>query len=245
MDKLMEKLRKDAEGIANTTAHFMLLAEKYASAGDLTGAKACLLLLCENCDNYEESLAWNELTDKWQQYRYIVEGLVPPSVRFCSAAPCQPDRCSMQIPEIFALPEAEMLTALSEHLDERSAGGEDLTQLNHWEQVVFYADQLCAEVNSGGFDSYLYYYGLHFEKAYEALQTIAAENTLRILDAVREKFPRKRIPKKEESLQNAMDKLQDKGIDFEAEDDRFYETGEKELLERLLIYCKENRARFR
>ena len=245
MEKLLAQLRKDAKDIANTTAHFMALAESYMAAENTEAARACLLLLCENCDNYEESIEWNGLTEQWQQYRCLVENLVPPSVKTLSAKPCLPAECRMQIADILSLPDDDLLSALSEHLGELNGNGDALNALNKWERTVYYADELCVEVNSGGFDSYLYYHGTHFEKAYAALESISAFGMLPILDAVRSKFPKNRIPKSESALQNAMDVLAENGIDFEAEDESYYSSGEKELLMCLLSCVKENARHFR
>lgn len=241
----MECLRREAEGIANTTAHFMNLVEKYIVEEDIEAARACLVLLCELCDNYEESIEFNELTEKWQKYRYLVEGLVKRSVKFNSITPCLPTECTMQIKDILSLPDDNLLCALSEHLGELSGEGDSLASLNKWECIVYYVDELCAEVNSGGFKGYLYYHGLHFENAYNALESINALGVLQILNAIREKFPKKRIPQNEESLQNTIDFMEEKGIDFEAEEERFYSTGEKELIKCLLTYIKENDKFFR
>ena len=71
MEKLMKQLRKEACGIVNTTAHYMKLAENYMAEENITAASACLLLLCENCDNYEESIEWNGLTKQWHRYRHL------------------------------------------------------------------------------------------------------------------------------------------------------------------------------
>ncbi len=245
MEKILEQLRKEARGIVNTTAHFMKLAENYMSEENIEAARACLLLLCENCDNYEESIEYNGLTEQWQQYRYLVADLVPPSIKSMSAAPLSPADCTMQITDILSLPDDEILSALSEHLGELSGNGDELNALNKWERTVYYVDELCVEVNSGGFDSYLYYHGTHFEKAYTALERISAFEVLQILDTIRSKFPKSRIPKNEDALQNAMDVLEEKGINFDSEDEHFYSAGEKELLKCLLSYVKENKQRLR
>ncbi|MBQ8769056.1 MAG: DUF4375 domain-containing protein [Oscillospiraceae bacterium] len=245
MEKILEQLRSDAHGVANTTAHFMELAKKYIAEDNLEAAKACLLLLCDNCDNYEQSIEWNGLTETWQRYRYLVKDLVAPSVSTLSAEPLFPAECSMQIGDILSLPDDQLISALSEHLGELSGSGNELNCLNKWERTVYYIDELCSEVNSGGFDSYLYYHGTHFEKAYAALQSICANGVLSILDAVRSKFPKGRIPKSEDALQNTMDTLEENGIDFESEDAYFYSSGEKELLKSLLAYVTENKTHFR
>ena len=245
MDQLLEQLRKEAAGISNTTAHFMALAENYMKEGNTEGARAALILLCRRCDNYEESIEWNGLTDKWKQYRHLVEGLVPPSVNFRGAAARSPEECSMGIEGIFAMPEEDLLSALSLHLQELSGNGKRLSQLNRWERIAYFADELCMEVNSGGFDSYLYYHGDHFEKAYDAMESLQAHQVIKILDSIRAKFPRGRIPKNKDRLQDALDAMEETGIDFEAEDALFYTSGEKELLSHLLLYVKENQKHFR
>ena len=235
MEKLSEQLRKEARGVVNTTAHYMKLAENYMTEDNVDAARACLLLLCESCDNYEDSIEWNGLTEQLQRYRYLVSDYLPPS----------PAQRTMQIADILALPDEEILSALSDHLDELIGNGDAHGALNKWERTAYYIDELCIEVNSGGFDSYLYYHGTHFEKAYTALKDIAALKTLLILDNVRDKFPKCRVPVKENALQKAMDSLAEKGVDFDREDERFYTVGEKELLNCLLSYVKDNKQHFR
>lgn len=245
MEQELERLEREAFGVANTTAHFMGLAEAYLAKGETESARACLILLCRRCSNYEESLEWNGLTEAWLRHRHLVEGLVEPSLHLYGTQPLSPKDCTLQITDIFALPDEDLLSALSDHLDELSAGGEALNYLNKWERIAYYADELCREVNSGGFDSYLYYHGAHFEKAFQSMEALSATAVLDILTAVRAKFPRNRIPKTEEALQNAMDAMEEKGVDFESEDERFYAAGEKELIKRLQAFVIENRKRFR
>lgn len=66
-----------------------------------------------------------------------------------------------------------------------------------------------------------------------------------LLDRVREKFPRGRIPKAADSIQNTMDRMEEKGVDFEAEDDCYYGSAEGELLERLTAWVRNNEKKFR
>lgn len=245
MEQELERLRREAVGIANTTAHFMHLAESYLEQGNTELARACLILMCEKCANYEESLEWNDLTEVWQKHKHLVEGLVPPSRRFMSAQPLPPKDCSMQIAEILALPDDELLSALSDHLGELSAHGDALNSLNKWERTAYYVDELCMEVNSGGFSSYLYYHGAHFEKACKALETISAPGVLAILETIPAKFPRKRIPKTEDALQDTLDAMEERGIDFEREDEIFCSDAVNELLARLLAFVMENKQKFR
>ncbi len=245
MDDMAKRLESEARGVANTTHHFLTLAERYAEEGNVEAARVCLMLLCKNCDNYEESIEWNGLTEKWQQYRHLVEGLVPPSVKVNVFAPKTLAECTMQIGDIFLLPDDDVLDELFMHLGELSGQGDCLNRLNQWEQIAYLAYELCAEVNSGGFDRYLSYCGSRFEKAYTALKTIFAVEVLPILDAVRGKFHQNKMPKTEEGIQKAMDLLEETGVDFEREDERFYASGEKQLLTCLSTYVKENRQQFR
>lgn len=245
MEQELERLRREAVDIVNTTDHFMKLAEQYMQQGKVESARACLILLCDEVSNYEESLEWNGLTEEWNRYRYLVEELVPPSVSVYSSQSKSPQDCTVPIDKILVLPEDELLAALSEHLGEMSGNGSSLSALNQWERIVYYADELWTEVNSGGFEDYLYYYGIHFEKAYHALETLAASGLLSILDSVRKKFPKNRIPKREEPIQNMLDDMEERGVDFEKEDERFYSVGEKELHRCLLSFVKENQKHFR
>ncbi len=221
----MKQLRQDADGVVNTTAHFMEFAKAYLMQGDTEYAKACLMLLCEYCDNYEESLAFNDLLEDWHEISHLVDGLVPPSVQTYAAPPCTPTECSMIINDILSLDGESLLAALSVHLGELSGNGEEVQLLNEWESTVFYVDELWTEVNLGGFDSYLYHRGTHFEDAYKACQRIKANDVVAILKSVRRKI--------------------DVSKDFEAEDTLFYTVGEKELLERVSAFVKANNGRFR
>lgn len=245
MEHEMEQLQQKYAHVANKTMHYMKLAQDSLEQGDMEHGRMYLILLCTETSNYEESIAWNGLTPLWEQYRHLVEGLVPPSVKSMDAQPMCPEQCTMQIGDILALPADEILTELSAHLNEQSANGTAMHCLNKWERMAYYADELCSEINSGGFDGYLYYHGLHFEKAYQAFEAMGAPQMLQLMDVVRAKFPRQRIPKSEESLQNAMDAMEEQGIDFEAEDNIYYKTTEKELLEKTLTFVLKNKNHFR
>lgn len=245
MDEILQELRLEARGIVNTTKHFLTLTEGYMDAGDEIHARACLILLCENCSNYEESIEFNDLQDTWEKYRHLVDGLVPPSVRFNTISACNLAECTMRIGDIFALADDDLLSALSEHLNQLSGYGDAVNRLNKWEKVAFYADELWSEVNSGGFFGYLYYYGTHFKKAYQALEEMHADAIVQMLHQIEQKFPKARIPKREEAIQNVLDCMEDMGVDFEEYDDWFYAEGEKELRQCMLSYLQENQSRFR
>lgn len=231
----------------NKTLLYLRLAAHHLEKGETEAGKACLVKLCtDTVDNYEEAIALNELTPLWEKYKPLVAGEIPPSVSFhTAAAPLPPEKCTMQIGDILALPREDILAALSSHLAERSANGEMIQCLNKWEKTVFYPDELMMEVNSGGFDSYLYYHGTHFEKALQTFTAIGAAGMLGVMGAVAAKFPRGRLPKTLDSIQNRMDAMADAGIDFEAEDDAYYTSAEKELIEALTDFILENRSHFR
>ena len=78
------------------------------------------------------------------------------------------------------------------------------------------------------------------EGAYESARDVQG-----LKDGVRAKFPRNRIPKAADSIQNTMDRMEEKGVDFEAEDDCYYGSAEKELLAKLTAYVRENGKHFR
>ena len=231
----------------NDITLYMRLAQIHLEKGQQDKGVAYLIKLCtETVDNYEESLGFHELTEVWEKYKHLVEGQVPPSVSIHDGPqPLSPDECSQSIDEIFALPEDDMLLALSRHLDELSGSGEELNYLNKWERCVYYLDELSMEVNSGGFDSYLYQHGEHYHKARKALENLDAPGMTALLDAVAAKFPRGKVPKSQDAIQNAMEKLEEKGIDFEVEDEAYYTGIECGFLTALTNYVLENRKHFR
>lgn len=172
--------------------------------------------------------------------------MIPPSVVVNSnIVPLKPEECSMMIDKIFSLPKSELINELSAHINELSANGNKLNCLNKTEKVFYYIDELCAEVNSGGFESYLYYNGNHFQNAIDSFETIKAVKMLFVMQTIQSKFPKNKIPKSLNSIQNAMDTLEEKGIDFETEDSQFYETEEKELLALLFDFVLANKNHFR
>ena len=238
---------EDFPDTANLTLLYLRLAQIYLEKGQQEEGVAYLIKLCtETVDNYEESIGFNELTDVWNKYKPLVEGLVPPSIPFMNAPrPLSPGECSQSIGEIFALSEDDILSALSRHLNELSGSGEELNCLNKWERNVYYLDELSMEVNSGGFDSYLFHCGIHFEKARKALDSMDAPGMAALLDAVAAKFPRGKVPKSPDAIQNALEKLEETQINFEAEDDAYYCDMEREFLPQLLAYILKNKTHFR
>lgn len=243
---IIKVVHKHFKNIADELTIYLRMAEYYIENGETEKGMEYLIKLCtETVDNYEESIEFRELTSVWEKYKHLVEGKVPPSIVRNSGNPLPPEKCTMQISDILNLSDDELLSELSTHLNELSANGEVLSCLNKWEKLVFYINELCEEVNSGGFSNYLYYYGTHFEKAKSSLETIGANKSVELLNKVENKFPRKKVPKNPDSIQNNLDKLEEKNIDFETEDAEYYNFTEKELLNKLTAYILENKKHFR
>lgn len=161
------------------------------------------------------------------------------------ACSLNPNSTGMDISEVLALSDEDLLEAMSEHLNEMCDWGTDVDSLNEYEKVVFYADELSMEVNCGGFYGYLYNCGENFHSAKQAFETIKSEKMLTLLSDVESKFPNNEIPANADSLQVTLDTLDANGINFDDNDDYYYETAEKELLQQLISYIRENETQFR
>ena len=233
--------------IQNKTVLYMRMAQYHFENGEPDAGEEYLTMLCtKSADNYEESIEMNGLSDLWEKYRHIVDGKVPPPLVLNDLyTPLSPDKCTLQISDITSFPKDELLSAISEHLSEMCAYGECMSHLNKWEKTVYYADTLLTGVGGEGFDGYLYNSGTVFEKAYLAASELGAEGVVSVMDKVRAKFPRKNIPKTPTAIENALEKLNRRGIDFEEEDAEFYDRCESELIECLYAYIKANLNRFR
>lgn len=245
MESLIARIEDENAEVCNKTGLYLTLAQECIERGEVELGKAYLVALCRATSNYEESIAFNELTAVWEKYKHLVEGLVPPPVSVYGPETLLPEDCSMAIGDILNGPVENVLTDLSAHVGELSGNGSSLGNLNKWERAFFYADEVCMEVNSGGFEGYLYYHGTHFSRAFQAFAQIGALQMVSLMEQIQRKFPRGRVPKSEEAIQNAMDKLEGRGVDFEDEDDIYYTTAEKELLDRLTAYVMEYRKHFR
>ena len=66
-----------------------------------------------------------------------------------------------------------------------------------------------------------------------------------LLDAVAAKFPRGKVPKSLDAIQNALEKLEDRGVDFEDQDDAYYNGAESEFLPKLQAWVLANKKHFR
>lgn len=239
--------QEEYDGTADTIYLYLRLAEHYLENNDIEKGVFYLIKLCtETTSNYEESIEFRELTEVWKKYKHLVAGKVPESVnRNGGVSPVAPEKCSMKIADILLLPQEELLTEISTHLNEMSGNGTCLNYLNKWEKIVYDTDLVCTEVNSDGFSGYLYYYGNRFPNAIKAFEEINSPKMLDLLTSVQNKFPSKKIPKSVESIQNKLDKMEEKEIDFEDEDERFYNDAQEELLDKLYKFIMGNQKRFR
>ncbi len=239
--------QEEYDGTADTVYLYLRLAEYYIENGNSDKGIFYLTKLCtETTSNYEESIEFRELTDVWEKYKHLVAGKVPESVnRNGGVSPVAPEKCSIKISDILSLPQDELLTQISTHLNEMSGNGTYLNYLNKWEKLVYDADLVLTEVNSDGFSGYLYYNGNRFPNAVKAFEEIGSPEMLDLMSSVQNKFPLKKVPKSIESIQNKIDKMEEKEIDFENEDEIFYNDAQEELLDKLYEFIMCNKKRFR
>ena len=239
-------VHKSCKYIPNETLVYLRLAQYYFENGESALGEKFLIKLCtETVDNYEESIKFNELTEVWNKYKHYVDGKVPPSLTFSNIVALAPEDCSMQIIDILELDGQNLLTKISVHLNEMSASGKELNRLNKWEKTVFYVDEFSEQVNAEGISGYLYYYGNHFDKLIVAIEEINAKDCLVLTESIRNKFPRNTVPKNIDGIQNTLNKLEEKGIDFETEDEMYFKTCEKIIFEELEKYILDNQKHFR
>lgn len=229
--------------IADDVTLYLRLAQCYFEKGDeKTGTEYLVLLCTETADNYEEAISFRELDGVWQEYKHLVENKVPDSLVTISKA-LSPEECSMQIGEILNLSEDDMIFELYYHLCERSADGEEMSRLNKTEKNIFYAVEFIEKMNTEGLDAYLYENGNHFYSLKKAVEAVGMQAAVSFLDTVGLCFPRKSVPKKLESIQNAVDKLEEKGIDFEKEYDFYMENINNELIKITTQYTLDNKEK--
>ncbi len=233
--------------LGNAVGLYLRMAEYHLNKGETDRGTEFLIKLCtETVENYEESIQEQDLTDIWLKFRHLVDGKVPASIPFNRAAtPVPPQKCSKQIEDILRLSDDEFLSEFSEHLGEMSGSGECLNYLNKWERIAFYADELCREINSGGISHYLYYCGHHFDKVVEALESINATAAVDLMLQIKTKFPKCKIPKSLQTIQNTLDDMEENNIDFEKEEQSYYAVVEKDLLAKLISFVEQNNQHFR
>lgn len=229
--------------IADDVTLYLRLAECYLEKGDEKMGTEYLILLCtETADNYEEAISFRELDDVWQKYKHLVENKVPASLVTIPKV-LSPEECSMQINDILKQSEDDMRFGLYYHLCERTADGEEISYLNKTEKNIFYTVEFIEKMNTEGLDAYLYENGNHFAALKKAVEAVGVQKAVEFLNTVELCFPRKSVPKKLESIQNAVDKLEEKGIDFEKEYDFYMENINNELIKIITQYTLDNKAK--
>jgi len=232
--------------IANTTTLYLRLAENEFMRGNVEQGKEYLLRFCTSKDNYEESAGINGLTDIWEKYRYYIQTEIPASVKFnANQKPLSPESCSMSINDILKLSKDDLLSAISEHLNELCGSGDFLNVLTVPERNVYLIDQLITDINSDGIEHYLAYNGLNFAQTQAALREIGDTQAVVLMEMIQRKFPRSKVPTREAALQATLEKMENKGIDFESEEDFYYECVENSTLDLLYNYILENTNSFR
>ena len=223
---------------------FMRLAENEFIQGNEEKGIEYLTHVCENeASNYVDAINFRELTDVWDKYKKYVEGKVRVSAELLEKTGKTPDECAKTIGDILNNPnESDLLTDLSYHINEICEEGEELTNLNKWERSFFYVDTLWSEVNSGGFESYLSSYGNYFDRTVKAAQTIGLNELVELLEKIKSIFPKEKIPKSVERIENVIMK---KDLNFEEVDEEFYDKMNQIISEKMMRYVMENRERFR
>lgn len=250
----MEAVVANFPNIYHYAIIYLRMAQYYIEKGEMETGIDFLIQLCTDVQDYKSQIVLNGLASVWDKYKDLVADKVTnpatDTVQNTIASiplthPKQPNECSQSITQILSLPADELLNSLSAHLAEMTANGATLNYLNKWERNFYYADEMCMEVNSGGFEGYLYYHGTHFVKAHQIFAQIGAKQMLTLTDRLQRKFPHGCVPKSAKAIQNAMDQLESDGIDFEEEDELYYSSAERELLKCLVSYVKGNAGHFR
>ena len=209
---------------------FMRLAENEFIQGNEEKGIEYLTHVCENeASNYVDAINFR--------------GKVRVSAELLEKTGKTPDECAKTIGDILNNPnESDLLTDLSYHINEICEEGEELTNLNKWERSFFYVDTLWSEVNSGGFESYLSSYGNYFDRTVKAAQTIGLNELVELLEKIKSIFPKEKIPKSVERIENVIMK---KDLNFEEVDEEFYDKMNQIISEKMMRYVMENRERFR
>ncbi|MCR5704531.1 MAG: DMP19 family protein [Eubacterium sp.] len=223
---------------------FLRLAQYQFIIGNEEKGTEYLIRLCEGeVSNYVEVINAYGLLDIWNQYSKYVEGKVRASAITEMADTKEPTECSKLIGEIRGIKEKhELLTELSLHINEICADGEYLNYLNKWERTFFYIDQLWERVNSDGFESYLTYDGKNFKKAKKASEDLEIVELTRILEKVEKKFPRSKVPRNTDKIEDIID---EKELEFDELDDEFYDGYDAIIADALYKYFETYSEKFR
>ena len=241
--ELVRIVERCFKAVANQTLLCIRLAEWEFENGNAEKGKTYLQRLACRVDNYEESIAANELTDVWNKYRMNLD--LPKSVNLYEKAPLSPDECTLAIEDIMQLPQDELLLRLSEHLNELCAYGERTELLSVAEQTAFYIDEFIEDMNSDGLSHYLYYRGDHYEQLLSSVARMDCPSGQALFGLISKKFPQGKIPRDGEKIQSALEKMEKRGIDFEDAEQIYFEKAEKELLSSLIEFVTANSASFR
>lgn len=229
--------------IANITCLNIRLAEYEFENQNTQNGINFLQNLCDKLDNYEESIKDNDLWDVWEKYKHFVKDEIAPVED--TVCPVSPDGCTHSIKEILESPQDQILELLSEHLGELCANGTRTELLSREEFNVYLIDEFISTVNSDGIDHYLYYRGINFHLLCKAIEIIGHSKASDLMKRIKKKVKNVPDTADEDVWQEAIDKLEEKGKDFEAEEEFYYEKVENELINSVCEYFLENSERFK
>ncbi len=225
-DALLLLLESEERCIENKVTLFLRLAEYYLELGEEARGKMYLKKLCtETVTNFEESIEIHDLGAVWEKYKPLIAEELPLFI----------EKEGASLEEIFALEEDELIFALAERYRARD-------ELNQWERAVSLINELMEEINSGGFESYLRYYGLHFKEVEEVIERIGANGMDALIKRVRKKLSLEKLPATEQEWEALLDCHEP---DFEREDDTYYEREEQKLIPILQKFILKNKEKFR
>ncbi len=92
--------------------------------------------------------------------------------------------------------ENEMSIKISKYIHKKSNYGKEIDKLTEPQKVFLYIDNLLTEVNNGGFNQfYTNSSGNFSHETVEALKTIGAYKTAKIVETANSQFPNNRVPK--------------------------------------------------
>lgn len=231
--KILEKHFEN--NIANKTLLFVRLAEFEFNNQNTDDGKEYLLLACRSIDNFEESIQNNELGEVWKKYRHYVEDEISHSA---SDKPLAPEECSQHIDEIIKLPQDELFSVLSEHLDELSANGKRLDLLSKQELNVYLIDEFVITINSDGLENYFAYCAQHFIGLCSALEQIGCTEAQELWNKIKDKISK--VPINDPKFEKALLQVADRDVNFENEEAFYYKKVEKKLLSKLSQYVLKN-----
>ena len=239
--RIVEKYFKT---VANQTLLCIRLAEWEFERGNAEKGKEYLERLVSKVDNYEESIEVNGLTDVWNKYKANLT--LPKSIRFMKRSPLSPDECTICIEEILKLPQDDtLISELSTHLNELCGYGEQINIFSEAEQTVFYINEFIEDINSDGISHYLYYRGNHFQELFASVKKVNCASCRTLLDMIAGKFPHSKISSDIEKIKTHLECMEDHGVDFDAEEQIYYEQVEAELTKALLSYVANHADDFR